>query len=173
MCEFFYHLFIHFSNYRKLELFLLLAFMPFVFIFFICLFSFSIHFKLKINVILIKLLMLFLILGPPPESDDQMRLRFQIELEFVQCLANPNYLNCMYSILTVKASKLNSWSEMIFRGKSPWSKLENFLKMFNIIAFGRCFWNRLQILINAFKLTHVLGGLINNSPIIFFQRLTW
>ncbi|XP_076670292.1 mediator complex subunit 31 isoform X3 [Andrena cerasifolii] len=28
-----------------------------------------------------------------PETDDQQRLRFQVELEFVQCLANPNYLN--------------------------------------------------------------------------------
>lgn len=27
------------------------------------------------------------------ETEDQARLRFQIELEFVQCLANPNYLN--------------------------------------------------------------------------------
>ncbi|KAF7396420.1 hypothetical protein HZH66_007282 [Vespula vulgaris] len=27
------------------------------------------------------------------ETDDQQRLRFQVELEFVQCLANPNYLN--------------------------------------------------------------------------------
>ncbi|CAG0925076.1 unnamed protein product [Notodromas monacha] len=26
-------------------------------------------------------------------DDQQQRLRFQIELEFVQCLANPNYLN--------------------------------------------------------------------------------
>lgn len=25
---------------------------------------------------------------------DDSRARFQIELEFVQCLANPNYLNC-------------------------------------------------------------------------------
>lgn len=33
------------------------------------------------------------ILGAP-ETDDQQRLRFQVELEFVQCLANPNYLNC-------------------------------------------------------------------------------
>lgn len=31
------------------------------------------------------------------ESDDTgNRLRFQLELEFVQCLANPNYLNCEY-----------------------------------------------------------------------------
>ncbi|XP_066297751.1 mediator of RNA polymerase II transcription subunit 31-B-like [Branchiostoma lanceolatum] len=27
------------------------------------------------------------------ESADQAKLRFQVELEFVQCLANPNYLN--------------------------------------------------------------------------------
>lgn len=31
-----------------------------------------------------------------PESEDQTRLRFQVELEFVQCLANPNYLNCKF-----------------------------------------------------------------------------
>ncbi|XP_073421665.1 mediator of RNA polymerase II transcription subunit 31 isoform X1 [Dendrobates tinctorius] len=28
-----------------------------------------------------------------PHSDEQSRIRFQLELEFVQCLANPNYLN--------------------------------------------------------------------------------
>ncbi|XP_037951047.1 mediator of RNA polymerase II transcription subunit 31 isoform X2 [Teleopsis dalmanni] len=27
------------------------------------------------------------------ESEEQQRLRWQVELEFVQCLANPNYLN--------------------------------------------------------------------------------
>lgn len=27
-------------------------------------------------------------------DDAGNRLRFQLELEFVQCLANPNYLNC-------------------------------------------------------------------------------
>ncbi|XP_054716063.1 mediator of RNA polymerase II transcription subunit 31-like [Uloborus diversus] len=27
------------------------------------------------------------------ETEEQQRLRFQIELEFIQCLANPNYLN--------------------------------------------------------------------------------
>lgn len=31
-----------------------------------------------------------------PETEEQTRLRFQVELEFVQCLANPNYLNCMF-----------------------------------------------------------------------------
>lgn len=29
------------------------------------------------------------------ESDEQQRMRFQVELEFVQCLSNPNYLHCM------------------------------------------------------------------------------
>ncbi|KAG7159574.1 Mediator of RNA polymerase II transcription subunit 31-like [Homarus americanus] len=29
------------------------------------------------------------------ESEDAQRVRFQIELEFVQCLANPNYLLCL------------------------------------------------------------------------------
>ncbi|XP_065201448.1 mediator of RNA polymerase II transcription subunit 31 isoform X2 [Planococcus citri] len=28
-----------------------------------------------------------------PETEDQARVRFQIELEFVQCLGNPHYLN--------------------------------------------------------------------------------
>lgn len=37
-----------------------------------------------------------------PETDDQQRLRFQVELEFVQCLANPNYLNCKYTIYLIK-----------------------------------------------------------------------
>ncbi|KAG5193565.1 hypothetical protein JEQ12_019926 [Ovis aries] len=37
------------------------------------------------------------------ETDDAgNRLRFQLELEFVQCLDNPNYLNCTLSEL-VKA----------------------------------------------------------------------
>jgi len=31
------------------------------------------------------------------ETEDQQKIRFQIELEFVQCLANPNYLNCKNS----------------------------------------------------------------------------
>jgi len=27
------------------------------------------------------------------ETEDEQKIRFQVELEFVQCLANPNYLN--------------------------------------------------------------------------------
>lgn len=32
------------------------------------------------------------------ETDEQQRLRFQVELEFIQCLANPNYLHCEYRV---------------------------------------------------------------------------
>lgn len=35
-------------------------------------------------------------LGCLPLDDAGNRLRFQLELEFVQCLANPNYLNCKW-----------------------------------------------------------------------------
>ena len=38
----------------------------------------------------------FFILFPAPENEEQQRLRFQVELEFVQCLGNPNYLNCKF-----------------------------------------------------------------------------
>lgn len=31
-----------------------------------------------------------------PETEEQNRIRFQVELEFVQCLANPNYIHCKY-----------------------------------------------------------------------------
>ena len=34
--------------------------------------------------------------GTPPvysDADEKQRIRFQIELEFVQCLGNPNYLH--------------------------------------------------------------------------------
>lgn len=33
------------------------------------------------------------------ESEEQQKLRFQIELEFVQCLANPGYLNREYHVV--------------------------------------------------------------------------
>ncbi|XP_074643078.1 mediator of RNA polymerase II transcription subunit 31-A-like [Tubulanus polymorphus] len=32
-------------------------------------------------------------LPPSVESEEHQKIRFQVELEFVQCLANPNYLN--------------------------------------------------------------------------------
>lgn len=41
----------------------------------------------------VMMVMMFFATG---ESEDGQRLRFQVELEFVQCLANPNYLLCEY-----------------------------------------------------------------------------
>lgn len=49
-----------------------------------------------------------------PETDEQVRLRFQVELEFVQCLANPNYLNCMFLLVFKTAISLNNMLLMIF-----------------------------------------------------------
>lgn len=40
------------------------------------------------------------------ESEDQQRLRLQVELEFVQCLANPNYLHCKIIQQNVKNIKI-------------------------------------------------------------------
>lgn len=42
------------------------------------------------------------------ETDDQQKLRFQVELEFVQCLANPNYLNCKYDTFSPKVNKTST-----------------------------------------------------------------
>ncbi|XP_076670291.1 mediator complex subunit 31 isoform X2 [Andrena cerasifolii] len=43
-----------------------------------------------------------------PETDDQQRLRFQVELEFVQCLANPNYLNYLLQYEHFRREVVNS-----------------------------------------------------------------
>ena len=33
-------------------------------------------------------------------SEAEEKIRFQVELEFVQCLANPKYLNCKYRYIS-------------------------------------------------------------------------
>lgn len=43
---------------------------------------------------ILRLLLTPLFIVVPVESEDQQKLRFQVELEFIQCLANPNYLHC-------------------------------------------------------------------------------
>lgn len=35
------------------------------------------------------------------ETEEQSRIRFQVELEFVQCLANPNYIHCELNFFTI------------------------------------------------------------------------
>jgi len=51
--------------------------------------------KLLLLSILFNKLNIYSVTGGP-ETEEQTRLRFQVELEFVQCLANPNYLNCKF-----------------------------------------------------------------------------
>lgn len=46
-------------------------------------------------------------------DDTGNRLRFQLELEFVQCLANPNYLNCEYLKANIRILS-NEYSLMVF-----------------------------------------------------------
>ena len=41
------------------------------------------------------------------ESEEQQRLRFQVELEFIQCLANPNYLHCKCAMSSALAGISN------------------------------------------------------------------
>ncbi|EDX00650.2 uncharacterized protein Dyak_GE14983, partial [Drosophila yakuba] len=41
------------------------------------------------------------------ESEELQKRRWQIELEFVQCLSNPNYLNCKNNITSIGLSLIN------------------------------------------------------------------
>ncbi|VDQ00399.1 unnamed protein product [Trichobilharzia regenti] len=59
--------------------------------------------------------------GRPPQSNvkslDESRNRFQIELEFVQCLANPNYLN--------------------FLAQQGWFEKPNFIKYLSYLQYWK------------------------------------
>ncbi|XP_031836194.1 mediator complex subunit 31 isoform X2 [Nomia melanderi] len=54
-----------------------------------------------------------------PETDDQQRLRFQVELEFVQCLANPNYLNFLAQRGYFKDSTFINYLKYLLYWKEP------------------------------------------------------
>ena len=41
---------------------------------------------------------------PPYKDPDDGRQRFLLELEFIQCLANPIYINCTVTLLTASVS---------------------------------------------------------------------
>lgn len=66
------------------------------------------------------------------ESEDQQKARFQVELEFVQCLANPNYLHCKYSDIRVDCDVLKLTVSLILvlaqRGFFKDSAFINYLK---------------------------------------------
>jgi len=61
-----------------------------------------------------------------PETEDQQRLRFQIELEFVQCLANPNYLNFLAQRGFFKDSAFINYLKYLEYWKEP--EYSKFLK---------------------------------------------
>ncbi|XP_044260934.1 mediator of RNA polymerase II transcription subunit 31-like isoform X2 [Tribolium madens] len=54
-----------------------------------------------------------------PETDEQQRLRFQIELEFVQCLGNPNYLNFLAQRGYFKDSTFVNYLKYLLYWKEP------------------------------------------------------
>lgn len=53
------------------------------------------------------------------ETEDQLKLRFQVELEFVQCLANPNYLNFLAQRDYFKDPALINYLEYLQYWKKP------------------------------------------------------
>ncbi|XP_013403195.1 mediator of RNA polymerase II transcription subunit 31-A isoform X2 [Lingula anatina] len=53
------------------------------------------------------------------ETEEQQRLRFQCELEFVQCLSNPNYLNFLAQRGYFKDSKFVNYLKYLLYWKEP------------------------------------------------------
>ncbi|KAJ8982569.1 hypothetical protein NQ317_005040 [Molorchus minor] len=54
-----------------------------------------------------------------PETEDQAKLRFQVELEFVQCLGNPNYLNFLAQRGYFKDSTFINYLKYLLYWKEP------------------------------------------------------
>ena len=57
--------------------------------------------------------------GPAQETEDQQKTRFQTELEFVQCLANPNYLNFLAQRGVFKDQNLINYLKYLQYWKKP------------------------------------------------------
>jgi len=53
------------------------------------------------------------------ETEDQNKLRFQVELEFVQCLANPNYLNFLAQRGIFKEQPFINYIKYLLYWKQP------------------------------------------------------
>ncbi|XP_050316031.1 mediator of RNA polymerase II transcription subunit 31 isoform X2 [Anthonomus grandis grandis] len=54
-----------------------------------------------------------------PETEDQQKIRFQVELEFVQCLGNPNYLNFLAQRGFMKESTFINYLKYLLYWKEP------------------------------------------------------
>lgn len=55
----------------------------------------------------------------PSENEEQQKTRFQVELEFVQCLANPTYLNFLAQRGYFKDSTFNNYLKYLLYWKEP------------------------------------------------------
>ncbi|KAK7483427.1 hypothetical protein BaRGS_00025367 [Batillaria attramentaria] len=60
------------------------------------------------------------------ETEEQQRVRFQVELEFVQCLANPNYLNFLAQRGYFKDQNFVNYLKYLLYWKDP--KYAKYLK---------------------------------------------
>jgi len=53
------------------------------------------------------------------ETEEQQKIRFQVELEFVQCLANPNYLNFLAQRGVFKEPAFVNYLKYLMYWKEP------------------------------------------------------
>jgi len=53
------------------------------------------------------------------ETEEQQKIRFQVELEFVQCLANPNYLNFLAQRGVFKETTFVNYLKYLTYWKEP------------------------------------------------------
>lgn len=90
------------------------------------------------------------------ETEEQARQRFQTELEFVQCLANPNYLNCEYFFLKIIKFKL------------LFSKINNIY--FSLAMFKCCFMKLLCCLQYNVAPKQTKQGLHNTVLQMFIKK---
>ncbi|XP_039444442.1 mediator of RNA polymerase II transcription subunit 31 isoform X3 [Culex pipiens pallens] len=60
-----------------------------------------------------------MVVSMPVESEDAQKLRFQVELEFVQCLANPNYLHFLAQRGFFKDSAFINYLKYLLYWKDP------------------------------------------------------
>ncbi|XP_064619972.1 mediator of RNA polymerase II transcription subunit 31-like [Lineus longissimus] len=70
---------------------------------------------------------------PLSETEDQQKLRFQVELEFVQCLANPNYLNFLSQRGYFKEQTFVNYLKYLLYWKEP--EYSKYLKYPQCLAF--------------------------------------
>nr|CAG4650645.1 EOG090X0JFZ [Sida crystallina] len=96
------------------------------------------------------------------ESEDQLRLRFQVELEFVQCLANPNYLHFLAQRGYFKDAAFINYLKYLLYWKEP--QYAKYLKQVHSIT------------VNISQLKEMVNGqcakFIDDQQILHWQHYT-